>query len=156
DAEAVRRGLTAGPVSKGLYLHSLATAILLRLPPSTSGPGHSPFKAVARVRIPPGASADPGGCANPDSSMVRCAREGTFGRMVPPSVPPQDLGLGCFVTPRLFIFVGAVMRPGLYEVPQLRDGGSSRFVAGDRAGDHRQALIPTDCGTRDSRPIASL
>src|SRR6185312_16963156 len=27
----------------------------LRLPPSTSGPGHSPFKAVARVRIPPGA-----------------------------------------------------------------------------------------------------
>ena len=28
----------------------------LRLPPSTSGPGRSPFKAVARVRIPPGAS----------------------------------------------------------------------------------------------------
>ena len=32
-----------------------ATAILFPPPPSTSGPGHSPFKAVARVRIPLGA-----------------------------------------------------------------------------------------------------
>jgi hypothetical protein len=30
-------------------------AILGGPPPSTSGPGHSPFKAVARVRIPLGA-----------------------------------------------------------------------------------------------------
>src|SRR5678816_4186011 len=33
-----------------------ATAILARPPPSTSGPGRHPFKVVARVRIPLGAS----------------------------------------------------------------------------------------------------
>src|SRR6187200_1446230 len=43
-----------------------ATAILARPPPSTSGPGRHPFKVVARVRIPLGASrvrshADPHG-----------------------------------------------------------------------------------------------
>src|ERR671935_1706694 len=30
----------------------LTRAILAAPPPSTSGPGHGPFKAVARVRIP--------------------------------------------------------------------------------------------------------
>ena len=38
-------------------LLSPRTSILAGPPPSTSGPGHGPFKAVARVRIPPGARA---------------------------------------------------------------------------------------------------
>jgi hypothetical protein len=39
----------------GRYLLSPQRAILRGLPPSTSGLGHGPFKAVARVRIPSGA-----------------------------------------------------------------------------------------------------
>src|SRR5215218_4394497 len=38
-----------------------------RPPPSTSGPGHSPFKAVARVRIPLGASGAPAAARHPGS-----------------------------------------------------------------------------------------
>jgi hypothetical protein len=40
----------------GRYLLSRRRAILREPPPSTSGLGHGPFKAVARVRIPSGAS----------------------------------------------------------------------------------------------------
>jgi hypothetical protein len=62
-----------------------ATAILFPPPPSTSGPGHSPFKAVARVRIPLGA---PGRLAQLGERLVYTQEVGgsipsppIFGRM---------------------------------------------------------------------------
>jgi hypothetical protein len=58
-------------------------------PPSTSGPGHSPFKAVARVRIPLGAFRPPCLCANPLFSWVRQVGEVGAARAVPPRSPSE-------------------------------------------------------------------
>src|SRR5438128_6543748 len=50
-----------GPARARVFLAPAATLVnstglsLPPPPPSTSGPGHGPFKAAARVRIPPGA-----------------------------------------------------------------------------------------------------
>ena len=58
-----------------------AGAILAGKPPSTSGLGHSPFKAVARVRIPSGAST-----AGPVAQLVE---QGTFNPKVAGSIPAR-------------------------------------------------------------------
>ena len=82
-----------------------AAAILFRPPPSTSGPGHSPFKAVARVRIPLGA---PGRLAQlgerlPYKQEVACSshapptekRGGSAGSPANPSASRNDEGRKC-------------------------------------------------------------
>ena len=54
---AQRNGGAPAPSLPGALSLNPGVSRLRRGPPSTSGPGHSPFKAVARVRIPLGASA---------------------------------------------------------------------------------------------------
>src|SRR5436190_18034461 len=63
-----------------------------RWPPSTSGLGHSPFKAVARVRIPSGALT-----AGPVAQLVE---QGTFNPKVAGSIPARP-------TSRYLLLVGA-------------------------------------------------
>src|ERR671936_140059 len=53
-------------------------------PPSTSGLGHSPFKAVARVRIPSGA-------CGPVAQLVE---QGTFNPKVAGSIPARPIAKG--------------------------------------------------------------
>ena len=58
---------TTSSASGRAFARTLRAMLALR-PPSTSGPGHSPFKAVARVRIPLGApspTSDMGGVSRP-------------------------------------------------------------------------------------------
>ena len=52
-------------------------------PPSTSGPGHSPFKAVARVRIPLGASSH--------GPVAQLVEQGTFNPKVVGSIPTRPI-----------------------------------------------------------------
>src|SRR5207247_3565951 len=56
-----------------------AGAILALPPPSTSGLGHSPFKAVARVRIPSGAY----------GPVAQLVEQGTFNPKVAGSIPAR-------------------------------------------------------------------
>jgi hypothetical protein len=60
-------------------------------PPSTSGPGHSPFKAVARVRIPLGAFRPAWLCGNRMVRWVRCAVDARNAHAVPTPVPTSEI-----------------------------------------------------------------
>src|SRR4029078_7666266 len=64
-----------------------AAGILARPPPSTSGPGRHPFKVVARVRIPLGASGTQCPCEVPANREDRHFGNPQKSRDVPTSVP---------------------------------------------------------------------
>src|ERR1700744_266558 len=64
--------------------HATGTAVRVPGPPSSSGPGHRPFKAAARVRIPLGVP------AHPFAGAAAARNDRVTGRRRPRSRPTHE------------------------------------------------------------------